>query len=946
MQTPLADVNRNHQATLQHQERFTDDPLRLSHGDLLPSFSVSSLVLLVPTTLMGGTLPVLSKALVRSRPSAGADVGVLYTVNTAGAVAGAVAAGFFLIPWLGVREATYFAATWNLAVGVVAILVSRRVPATAAHVEKLSPVAVPFEKLLLLGALAWGFAAFCYEVFWTRVLLFIFSSSTYAFSIMLITFLLGLALGAGVGSLLASRVRRPLLSLAWVEIAVGVVALGSLWALGHIGDMYAWTLRHIRLVTWWHWNLMRFLEAVAVMLPATLLMGMTFPLAIRVLSPERERVGSKVGLFYGYNTVGAVLGSLAASFVILPLVGTRTGLLLASFLNLAVGVAFLVALSQSRWRTVGLGLVGAGGVLMVSLVVFPGDYLATAFNFNQKGSKLVYVDEGVNGTVTVHQYPDNRVVCVNNVLVAGTAFDLRTTQKLQGHIPMLLHPHPRKVMQVGFGTGETSRVVGLYGVARLDAVELVPEIVKASRFFVDINGRVFEKAFFNPIFADGKNYASLTREKYDVIMNDSVHPAEVANASLYTLEYFKACRERLAEDGLMSSWLPLFGLAPEDLKSILKTFQAVFPHASLWIANNCRNRHALLIGWKEDRPLRIDFDQIRRKMQDPAVKEDLAGIHMQSPYDVIDCLVLDEDGIRKFTAGAPLNTDDHPFLDFHTPRVYGPDELIWARNLEQVLRYRCLPWKLVQVSGPDSAEVLSRIRRTAMASSFVWQGIIRELRGDVAAARLSYSQAAQLNPDDPDPTYLLAASRARVESLRKLVEADPRDFETRLRLGVLYLGLGKIAEAEKQLQEALRLDPGSAEAHANLATVLLAKGQGEKALAELGKARKLDPKLSLVYYNLGFALVQVRKDYQAAVQAWERAVQLDPTYEPAHYNLGLALLSLGRREEAARALERALDLQPTDLEARRVLAYVYTSLGDTTRARELGRFLKPLGSKE
>ena len=160
------------------------------------------------------------------------------------------------------------------------------------------------------------------------------------------------------------------------------------------------------------------------------------------------------------------------------------------------------------------------------------------------------------------------------------------------------------------------------------------------------------------------------------------------------------------------------------------------------------------------------------------------------------------------------------------------------------------------------------------------------------------------------------------------------------------MGLGKIAEAEKQLQEALRLEPGSAEAHANLATVLLAKGQGEKALAELEKARKLDPKLSLVYYNLGFALVQVRKDYQAAVQAWERAVQLDPTYEPAHYNLGLALLSLGRREEAARALERALDLQPTDLEARRVLAYVYTSLGDTTRARELGRFLKPLGSRE
>ncbi len=900
---------------------------------------VSFTLLLLPTALMGGTLPVLSKALVRSSAQAGGQVGLLYAANTFGAVAGTVAAGFFLIPWLGVRETTFAAAFLNLGIGTCALAFSGRMRVTEVRQRIKLPGPDRLQRIVLAAALVWGFAAFCYEVFWNRVLLFIFSSSTYAFSIMLTTFLVGLALGGAAGSALANRLSRPVRTLAWIELAVGLTALLSLWALGHIGDMYAWTMRHIRLVSWWHWNLMRFLEALLVMLPPTVLMGLAFPVAVRALGPDVRQVGRRVGALYTWNTVGGVLGALVASFVLMPLLGTRTGLLVASFVNLAVGVLLFTSVAAKPGRTLLSGLAGAVGVAGLALFVFPVNYLATAFNFNQKGSQLLYVDEGVNGTVTVHDYQDNRVVCVNNVLVAGTAFDLRTTQKLHGHIPMLLHPNPRKVMQVGFGTGETSRVVGLYGVERLDAVELVPEIVKASSFFTDINGRVFEKPFFHAIFADGKNYASLTTEKYDVIMNDSVHPAEVANASLYTLEYFQACRDRLKEDGLMSSWLPLFGLSPEDLKSILKTFQAVFPHASLWIANNCRNRHALLVGWKKDQPFRIDFERIRRKMQDPAVGQDLRGIHMNSAFDVLDCLVLDEAGMRRFTRGAVINTDDHPFLDFHTPRVYGPDELIWARNLEQVLRFRAAPWKLVRYAGPDSSQVIQRIRRTAIASAFVWKGIVDELRGEVGLAQMAYQQAARLNPRDPDPPFLAAASAARVNTYEARVENNPDDFDAELRLGVLYLGLGEAVKAEKHLRRAVALDPGSAEAHANLGTVCLALGKGEEALNELQLARELDPGLALAYYNLGFALAQVKKDYARAAEAWRKAVQLDPSYAPAHYNLGLALLKLGQSRAAVSELEKALDLQPADMQVRRLLSYVYRSLGDTTKARDVLGFL-------
>ncbi|MDZ7373117.1 MAG: fused MFS/spermidine synthase [candidate division KSB1 bacterium] len=888
-------------------------------------------LLLVPTLLLGGTLPVLSRAFVRSARRIGSEVGLLYTVNTVGAVGGAFSAGFLLIPWLGVRGTLWFAAGMSAMAGGIALLVSRwfkpaRQRAATVVVPELSaPV-----RTVLIAALLWGFASFCYEVLWTRVLVFTFSSSTYAFSTMLVTFLVGLALGGGLGAALADRLQRPLVALAAVQTGVGVAALLSLWALGRTGDFYQWAMTHIPLVSWWHWNAVRFTEAFLVMLPPALLIGTAFPVAVKVVASDKETLGTRVGSLYAWNTIGGVGGSLAASFLLLPVLGSQRGLVCASSLNFfAAALVCHPGLRKGIQRAavvLGAALLAAAGFL-----AFPQNYLIRVFSFNQKGSDLLFCKEGINGSITVHQYPDHPIVCVNNVLVAGTAFDLRTTQKLQGHIPMLLHPNPRYVMQVGYGTGETSRVVALYGVEHLDGIELVPEIVEASRFFLEINGGIFSRPVFRPIFADGKNYAALTPAKYDVIMNDSVHPAEVSNASLYTLEYFRDCRERLREGGIMSSWLPLFGLDLEDFRCILRTFQEVFPHSTLWIANNYRMRHALLVGWK-DGPARIDLSAIEQKLQDEAIKRDLEEIHIFSAVHFVDCLVLDEAGLRDFTRGAPINTDDRPYLDFHVPRVLGPDEIIWARNLEAALRFRRPTWKVVQISGPDSARRREQLRRQALASSVLWRGIVSELRGEVAQARQYYQMAAQMNPEDPDPPFLLLTSRANVAALRRRAELDPKDLSCRLRLGVLYLGDSRLDSARIFFEEALRLSPRSAEALANLGAVFLMAGQPDSALPRLQRALALDPNLALAHYNLGLALVQARRDYRGAARAWKRAIELDPLYQPAHYNLALALLALGMEEQARRELEICVSLSPDDAWSHRMLGMLCARAGYRTQA--------------
>jgi tetratricopeptide (TPR) repeat protein len=491
-------------------------------------------------------------------------------------------------------------------------------------------------------------------------------------------------------------------------------------------------------------------------------------------------------------------------------------------------------------------------------------------------------------------------------------------------------------MQVGFGTGQTGHIVSLYPVQEIDGIEISPEVIRAGIYFRSINGGIFENPIFHKVIMDGRNYAMLTRKVYDIIMNDSIHPNVSNNASLYTVDYFRYCRSKLADDGVMSSWFPLFGLPLRDFKIIIKSFQTVFPHCSVWIANNCLNRHALLVGWKKDAPFQIDFAQMKRRLKIPDVKTSLADIHMDDVYALLDAFVLDENAVRAFTQGIPVHSDDHPILEFDAPRVEGSDEAVWARNLESTLAYRTpVAPHLTHIaeSGENPDSVLTKLARFYRASTHVWKGQIHAVRQEHLQARQEYWKALQINPEDKDAAYLIRYDRDQEKVLAEQLHANPANWQIQVQLGLSLLGEGKLNEAEIHLKKALAVNPKSAEAHANLGLVHLYRKNWGAAIRELKQALALDPTLTEAQYNLGFAYLGKDGAYPKAATAWEKAVQIDPLYTSAHFNLGLAYWKMNRIPEAVAQFRTVLSQNPSDADAHKFLGKLLILDGKRAEAR-------------
>ncbi|MFQ6094054.1 MAG: fused MFS/spermidine synthase, partial [bacterium] len=570
-------------------------------------FVISFLLLLPPTTLMGATLPVLSRYFIKSRETVGKEVGLLYGLNTLGAVVGCFGSGFVLIAVLGVKQTAYLAAAINLLIGMVAFTLQRKgsvgVASGSAVDVRGKTDGEPYSRnvltLILVGFGLSGFAALAYEVLWMRSLVYVMATDTYSFSAMLTTFLLGLA----VGSLLVSRFidsRGDLVfSFGCLEAAIGLLALTGIPAMAGLmglsermwqagGVEAGWTLRAE----------IYFIDTFLVMFLPAVLMGMTFPIVSKIFTPDIRRRGRSIGSVYAANTIGAIAGSFAGGFILIPLLGIQKSIALTAALNGAVGAGLVLLTKQPKLRMKRHTIVLVAILLLIMAFALPQDIISKLFVEKKKGFDLVYFKEGVTTTTTIHKDKNTAqlLLATNGISVAGTDFMLMTTQRIQGHLPLFLHKNPKTVLTVGFGSGETSWVISTHGVERVDCVEISPEVVEAARFFTRINYNIMDNPIFTAVIMDGKNYVLMTDKRYDVIMNDSIHPALAGNGSLYAKEYFSSCRDRLNPGGIMSSWIPLFGLSEQDFKILLKTFQDVFPFTTLWYGTNCLNRHALLVG--------------------------------------------------------------------------------------------------------------------------------------------------------------------------------------------------------------------------------------------------------------------------------------------------------------------------------------------------------------
>jgi spermidine synthase len=662
-------------------------------------FALSTAVLLAPASLMGATLPVLSRYMIRERSAVGRRVGSLYAWNTFGAVLGTYLVGFHLLPAFGMRITLLGTSLLNIAIGVGVLLAARAwgesapipSPAPQGRSSEAMPVLVPGSRILMLGAAASGAIAMIYELSWTRALTMVIGSTTYAFSAMLLSFLIGIAGGSAWAARRASRTPAGPGLFASLQIAAALLSLGVLAVFDYLPDVFLVGFRMSQEPGFIVW--LQIALSIAVMILPAFCLGAALPSVIHVLCAGLPRVGHSVGRVYACNTAGAIGGSFAAGFVLIPQLGVQTTIRGAIVVNVLIGLAVVLTLNaRLRWAASGATLAGALGATALpnwDLAVMSSGVSTYAHYYSGGGGpwrerideEVLFYQDGVGATVSVHQGEDGRSLRVNGKTDASTGIDM-ATQLMIGHLPALMHPTPKSALVIGLGSGVTVGALTQYELDRIDVVEIEPAVVEASSFFLDENRHALSDPRVRAIVADGRNYLFLSPTRYDLIVSQPSNPWIGGIATLFTVEFFELARSRLAEGGVMALWIQAYAIAPEDLRMIAATFRAVFPFLSLWspVAGDL-----ILIGTAQ--PQVVDLGHIRNMYAShPGIRADFAISNLPSPEALLSAFHLDDGGLARLTAGVALNTDDRLPLEFSAPRSLYRDTL--ALNYEMLERVR------------------------------------------------------------------------------------------------------------------------------------------------------------------------------------------------------------------------------------------------------------------
>jgi len=672
---------------------------------------LSFMILLAPTFLMGGTLPVISRFLVRRSGELGRRVSQLYFINTLGAAVGTAAAGFFLIYFLGVREAAYLAGGLGIIIALsVFVLDQRTMPRhqgkgpdessfTDGELSSAGTSYSPRHQHLIIWAIGIsGFCSLSLEVLWTRALVYILDNTAQAFTTMLSTFLLGIALGSLLVSRWLDRGRHLLFIFGAIELAVGFLALLSLPLFANLGasigagaDVYPTDNQML-------WSLIRLARSAAVMLLPTLLLGMTIPLAVRLYARSAQTVGNTVGRVYAANTLGGVIGSLSAGLVLLPLLGIYGSVMLVATLSALIGLVLILGEHFNNYvNKIKAAASALPFVIVLALLISHSGAVFSSTVERTLPHGILYYQESAAATVKVYQTIfGDRTLSLDGFPVAGTTLRHTDAQKSLGHLPLLLSgvDNPR-VAIVGFGAGGSTWAATLYDPERLDVVELVPEVVEAARLIPEVNHGVMDDPTANIISGDGRNYLLLTDLVYDVISVDATSPKSAGSGSLYSVEFYQACQERLSSDGLLTIWLPYHLMSEDDVKMVVRTFQEVFPHATLWYS--LTRHYYLLVGTQQ--PLSIDLERLQGRMLRPEINQELQPMGMNDAYDILACLLLGESGLRVYASGGPLNTDNHPRLEYSPATAYLNVADYTRENLNATRPLRENAWSYLHTLG-------------------------------------------------------------------------------------------------------------------------------------------------------------------------------------------------------------------------------------------------------
>ncbi len=671
---------------LQHVYKFVHNNISDELIFLTPlRFVLAVLLLLVPTVCMGATLPVIIRGLARDDAHFGRRLGWLYGINTLGAVAGVFLSGFFLIPRVGLTNTNIIAVMTDVLAGAAAWMLARRFVVTDSTETPAQLTRFPWRSLSFPVRFAVVIATLCgvfslaLEVIWFRALILVFGSTTYSFTVMLGIFLLGMSVGSLLIAGVVDRIRALMPLLASLMVAIGAY---TLWSLS-VFDRSPEFLLHYLLQHDFSWPAMTrariYIAAAHLAVPA-LLFGAAFTTATRIVRHETEYSAGATGFVYAMNTVGAVLGSFAGGFLLLPRLGMAHSLLLIAVAALVTGLGSLILWGERRLWRIGAGTVAApvALLLLISPPTWNPSMLAAGaffgpFNFVRDGrivlremiigDRLLFYGEALASTVSVHMGDDEmKYFCVDGKTEADQTPRSMVLQRMIGHLPMLFHPNARKAVNIGLGAGVSFGALSTHPLDHLEVVEIEPTVKNAVRIWGPLNHHVLDNPDAIFTINDGRNHLFATTNYYDVIAGDPFEPVMAGAAHLYTADYFRLAYNRLNPDGIMGQYLPLYEMSLDDYLMIVRSFVSVFPNTAVFYTGF----DTVLVGFKGD--ARMNAEVLRRNYEHPPVRESLSEIGFTSPEMILGMFVADLSQKPEFAGAGPLNTDEFPHIEFSAPK--------------------------------------------------------------------------------------------------------------------------------------------------------------------------------------------------------------------------------------------------------------------------------------
>jgi len=652
--------------------------------------------MMVPATLMGGTLPALLKAARPSQAELGSDAGALYAANTFGAIAGVLATPFLLLPAFGVRGTAFAAGIANITLAAVAWWLDARVgsqspqPAEARTDDSTlehSPLAEHgARRVLVLYALSGG-VALGLEILWTQAVVQFLSTRAYAFAVVLSTYLTGLALGSYAYGRTNDRPNQRWTAFGLLIAGAGATSVLGIFLLGPwLSSAQTALGKFILAVTDSRMSMMcaRFaLASAALLFLPTLFLGAAYPAAMRLVA-SASTVARDSGRVAALNTAGGIVGSLLAGFALLPALGiVRSVCVLGAIL---AGIGLIGALNDHvspRVRALAVGLVvtSVAGALFV-----PRDKLARLLR-DERGGNVIFYEEAAAGSVAViEQHAPRgafRRLYIQGVSNTGDAMASLRYMRLQALLPLFaVETQAQSALVIGLGTGITCGALATWEtLQRRVCVELSPAVVRATKSFQG-NFAVTHDPRFDIRVADGRHALLASNERYDVITLEPPPPAAAGVVNLYARDFYELARTRVSEAGVVAQWWPLATQNDEDSRSLVQSMLEVFPHVSLFTTEL---HEMLLLG--SIRPLHFELAQLTARFDAPAVKRALAEVGVSSVEDLLATYVTDRAGLEAYARGAPPVTDDDPRIEY-APWVR-PGEL--TRVLPILLERAILP---------------------------------------------------------------------------------------------------------------------------------------------------------------------------------------------------------------------------------------------------------------